>query len=63
MSEEIKEYKDTLNLPQTTLEMRANAVNKEPKTQLWWDENKIYEKILTNMTKQTDLSCTTVRHT
>ena len=46
MSEEKKEYKDTLNLPQTTLEMRANAINKEPKTQLWWEENKVYEKNL-----------------
>ncbi len=46
MSEEKKEYKNTLNLPQTTLEMRANAINKEPKTQLWWEENKVYEKNL-----------------
>ena len=44
MAEDKKEYKNTLNLPQTTLEMRANAVNKEPLTQKWWDENKIYEK-------------------
>ena len=40
------EYKDTLNLPQTTLEMRANAINKEPLTQKWWEENKVYEKNL-----------------
>ena len=38
------EYKDTLNLPQTTLEMRANATVKEISTQKFWEENKIYEK-------------------
>ena len=38
------EYKDTLNLPQTTLEMRANAVKKEPETQKFWEDIKIYEK-------------------
>ena len=32
MPETKTEYKDTLNLPQTTLEMRANAINKEPQT-------------------------------
>ena len=46
MTEEKKEYKNTLNLPQTTLEMRANAINKEPLTQKWWEENKVYEKNL-----------------
>ena len=40
------EYKDTLNLPQTTLEMRANAVQKEPKTQDFWETNEIYQKNL-----------------
>ena len=39
------EYKDTLNLPQTTLEMRANATKKEPETQKFWEDNNIYEKI------------------
>ncbi len=38
------EYKETLNLPKTTLEMRANATKKEPETQKFWAENKIYEK-------------------
>jgi len=46
MAEDKKEYKNTLNLPQTTLEMRANAINKEPLTQKWWEENNIYEKNL-----------------
>ena len=38
------EYKDTLNLPQTTLEMRANATVKEISTQKFWEENKILPK-------------------
>ena len=43
--EKVMEYKETLNLPQTTLEMRANAINKEPQTQKFWEDNNIYEKI------------------
>lgn len=38
------EYKDTLNLPQTTLEMRANAAQREPQIQQIWEEKNIYEK-------------------
>ena len=38
------EYKETLNLPKTTLEMRANAIKKEPETQKFWEEHEIYEK-------------------
>lgn len=38
------EYKDTLNLPQTTLEMRANAAQREPQIQQVWEEKNIYEK-------------------
>ncbi len=45
------EYKDTLNLPQTTLEMRANATQKEPMTQKFWEEHKIYEKMLAQRNK------------
>ena len=40
------EYKETLNLPQTTLEMRANATNKEPQTQKFWEDIKVYDKNL-----------------
>ncbi len=47
MSEEkTLELKDTVNLPQTTLAMRANAVVREPEIQKFWEENKIYEKML-----------------
>ena len=45
------EYKETLNLPKTTLEMRANAIKKEPETQKYWEENKIYEKNLAQRDK------------
>ncbi len=46
-----KEYKDTLNLPQTTLSMRANAVMREPEIQKFWEENNIYEKIIAKRDK------------
>jgi len=45
------EYKHTLNLPQTTLEMRANAALKEPGIQQFWDENNIYEKNIEQRSK------------
>lgn len=38
------EYKETLNLPQTTLSMRANAAVKELEIQKIWEENDIYNK-------------------
>lgn len=38
------EYKDTLNLPQTTLAMRANAAVRELEIEKFWEENTIYEK-------------------
>ena len=45
------EYKDTLNLPKTTLEMRANATKKEPETQKFWEEVNVYEKNLAQRDK------------
>lgn len=45
------EYKDTLNLPQTTLEMRANATQKEPQTQEFWERANVYEKNLAQRDK------------
>ena len=45
------EYKETLNLPQTTLEMRANATRKEPETQKFWEEKQIYKKMTENRDK------------
>ncbi len=46
-----KEFKDTLNLPSTTLSMRANATVREPEIQKFWDENKIYNKIISKRSK------------
>ncbi len=40
------EYKETLNLPKTTLEMRANATKKEPETQKFWEGVNVYQKSL-----------------
>ncbi|MDX2100682.1 MAG: isoleucine--tRNA ligase [Leptolyngbyaceae cyanobacterium bins.59] len=38
-------YKNTVNLPQTNFEMRANAVKREPEIQQFWVENQIYEHL------------------
>ena len=47
MTESTKtEYKNTLNLPQTTLAMRANATVRELEIQKFWEENNIYEKMV-----------------
>ena len=52
MSESTKvELKDTLNLPQTSLAMRANATVREVEIQKFWEENKIYEKSVANKDK------------
>ena len=46
-----KDFKESINLPKTTLEMRANATQKEPITQKFWEDNKIYEKNLAQRDK------------
>ena len=52
MAQETKpELKDTLNLPQTTLAMRANAIMREPEIQKFWEEHKIYDKMVENKDK------------
>ncbi|MBF2016842.1 MAG: isoleucine--tRNA ligase [Rivularia sp. T60_A2020_040] len=38
-------YKDTVNLPKTNFDMRANATKREPEIQQFWAENKIYERL------------------
>ncbi|MEH2409357.1 isoleucine--tRNA ligase [Nostoc sp.] len=38
-------YKDTVNLPKTNFEMRANAIKREPEIQKFWEENKIYDRL------------------
>lgn len=52
MAESTKtEYKNTLNLPQTTLAMRANATVRELEIQKFWEENNIYEQIISGRDK------------
>lgn len=52
MAESTKtEYKNTLNLPQTTLAMRANATVRELEIQKFWEENDIYNKIIAQRDK------------
>eukprot|EP00981_Chlorochromonas_danica_P006554 scaffold1431_cov167-Ochromonas_danica.AAC.14 len=41
-------YAATVFLPQTSFEQRANSAQKEPVTQKWWAENRIYEKLAVN---------------
>lgn len=42
---EAKNYKDTVNLPKTDFDMRANAAKREPELQKLWTDLKIYEKL------------------
>ncbi|OUL19328.1 isoleucine--tRNA ligase [Nostoc sp. 106C] len=41
-------YKDTVNLPKTNFDMRANALKREPEIQKFWEENKIYDRLSQN---------------
>ena len=43
-----KTYKDTVNLPQTKFDMRANAIKREPELQKFWEEQRIYERLSQN---------------
>ncbi|MGI0484697.1 isoleucine--tRNA ligase [Pantanalinema rosaneae CENA516] len=38
-------YKDTVNLPKTGFDMRANAVKREPELQAFWAEQQIYQHL------------------
>ena len=40
-----KEYRDTLNLPQTDLSMKAGLPKKEPEILAFWDSINLYHKI------------------
>jgi isoleucyl-tRNA synthetase len=46
-----KNYKDTLNLPQTAFPMEAKLVQNEPARLKQWQEGRLYEKILTSRAK------------
>ncbi|MFO7173070.1 MAG: isoleucine--tRNA ligase [Bacillota bacterium] len=39
------DYKETLNMPRTDFEMRANLPTKEPQILKWWDEIDIYRRV------------------
>lgn len=47
MTEE-KSYKDTVNLPKTQFDMRANAIKREPEIQKFWADHQIYEQLSQN---------------
>lgn len=38
-------YKNTVNLPKTSFDMRANATKREPELQKFWEDEKIYERL------------------
>ena len=42
------DYKETLELPNTSFPMRGNLPQNEPKTYQKWKENAIYDRILEN---------------
>ena len=42
------DYKSTLQLPETSFPMRAGLAKKEPEIIKFWEENRIYEKMLKN---------------
>ena len=41
-------YKETVNLPKTKFDMRANATKREPEIQKFWAENQVYERLSQN---------------
>ena len=45
MSEEAKNYKDTLSLPETTFPMRGDLVKNEPKRLERWNDQGLYQSI------------------
>ena len=45
---EAKSYKDTVNLPKTKFDMRANATKREPELQKFWEDHRIYERLSQN---------------
>ena len=42
----MKEYKDTLNLPDTGFPMKANLTQSEPKTLEFWKESDAYRAMI-----------------
>lgn len=46
MSENKKNYNDTISLPQTEFPMRANLPTREPEILAKWEENELYKKLM-----------------
>lgn len=47
-----KNYKDTLLMPKTNFEMRANLSQKEPIIQTFWQKNQVYQTLIDRNQKQ-----------
>ncbi|MGL5268428.1 MAG: isoleucine--tRNA ligase [Spiroplasma sp.] len=47
-----KNYKDTLLMPKSNFEMRANLAQKEPVIQNFWNQNQVYQKLIIRNQKQ-----------
>lgn len=45
---EAKSYKDTVNLPKTKFDMRANAAKREPELQQFWADREVYDRLSEN---------------
>lgn len=45
-SQDSGQYKDTVDLPQTTFGMKANAVQREPEIQKFWEDKQILQKLM-----------------
>lgn len=41
-------YSATVATPTTAFNMRANSVVREPEIQAWWEEQGVYENLVTN---------------
>lgn len=53
------QYKDSVDLPQTSFGMKANAVQREPEIQKLWEDKQILQKL---MEKNTGV-CVALSHT
>lgn len=40
------QYKETVDLPQTSFGMKANAVQREPEIQKLWEDKQILQKLM-----------------
>jgi isoleucyl-tRNA synthetase len=52
MSETVRDYRSTLNLPKTDFPMRAELPKREPARVAWWTEHKTYRKRLARNREQ-----------